>query len=333
MFKVLPILTLIMFSLGAQASTDTPLSDRIENLDNIVISSGNINNNIMEGNFDKVFSFYNNLEAEQETMEHFFPSVDTSDISQKMKDDQQSVINNVYDTITANTDKILPVSADFTPKGLIVLGSTPGMGVLESRLDEAHKLAVTNLDMPIVLSGKGRKESVIEADYMYDYLLNKGVKAERMYKESDSLDTVGNAEFSYFTISEDEKLKNVTDWLVITNNYHSMRALLNFSRIFPDNYKIAVLLAPLLPEGVSNPDKDSILKTLIANEVKSDSNAQFMELLTYDNYNVVTYTFEPKDITGQPCAILNEMLVEHGLYKDKVSEFTAKFSQCYTDTH
>jgi uncharacterized SAM-binding protein YcdF (DUF218 family) len=329
MLKSLSIAILIILSLGVQASTDTLLSDRMESLDEIVILKDNIQNDISDGNFDKVFYLYNSLKAEQETIKHFFPSVNTSKISKKMKDDQQSIIDNVYDVIKVNTGKVFPVNTNFIPKGLIVLGATPGMGILESRLDQAYKLAIKHTGIPIVLSGKGRKKGVVEADYMYDYLLNKGIKAGRMYKESYSLDTVGNAEFSYLTISENKDLKRVNDWLVVTNNFHSMRALLIFSRIFPNNDKIAVLLAPLLPEGVNNPEKDSILKTLITNEVKSDSNDQFMELLTYDKYNNDIYSFESKDITGQPCAILNEILLKHGLYKDKVSELTSKFSQCY----
>ncbi|MGF1683301.1 YdcF family protein [Photobacterium minamisatsumaniensis] len=333
MFKKLPLAALIVFSICANAATrasDTLLHKRMKQLESIEVSASNVADNILEGHFDKVFDLYDNLNHELLAMKQFSSSVDTTLVIQNLEQNKIAIINEVFDTVLENTGETFPKSANFTPKGIIVVGSTPEMGILESRLDDAYKIAMDNKSLPIILSGKGRKKGIVEADYMYDYLVSKGLAGDRLYKELLALDTVGNAEFSYFTITENESLKDITDWLVITNNYHAMRSLNNFQYVFPDNYNVAVHLSPLLPEGVTHPDRLTILKQLVAEELKSESNHQFMELLTYDRFKKKGQAFKPKTIAGQPCAILNEMLIEHGLYKDKVDELTVRFSQCYT---
>ncbi|WP_023604677.1 YdcF family protein [Aliivibrio logei] len=330
MKKNLIALVLMAFTFNTYASVDSPLSKRIQNLNNIMISSHSVRADIISGDFDAVFSLYDNIESEKINMQHFSPTIGTTDVVNKLADDQRNIIDYAYNTVKNNTGKIIPRrNNNYKPNGLIVLGSTPKLGILESRLNQAYTLAIKYPNMPIILSGKGRKNNVIEADYMYDYLKDKGVETKRMYKESESLDTVGNAEFSYFTIQENPSLNKIKNWLVITNNYHAMRSLFNFSRIFPESYTISVLLAPLLPDGITNPDEDKILKNLIGKEIKSDSNEQFMELLRYNRYSINRHKFKSQNLTGKPCAILNEILLEHGLYKDNVDKFTNKFSQCY----
>ncbi|MGY3570223.1 YdcF family protein [Vibrio paucivorans] len=331
MLKKLPLVTLIVFSICAQATSppDTTLSTRISSLEAIEISADRINNDIIEGQFDKIFELYGSLSDEQRVMQQFSNSVNTDGVIQNLEQNKTTIINEAFNTILENTGKVFPKSADFTPKGLIVLGATPEIGILESRLDVAYNMALDNKTLPIILSGKGRKEDVVEADYMYEYLVSKGLSRDRLYKEPLALDTVSNAEFSYFTITGNAVLNGVTDWLVITNNYHAMRALNNFQYVFPDNYNISVYLSPLLPEGVTHPDRLTILRELVAEEVSSESNHRFMELLTYEQFSNSSQVFEPKNISGQPCAILNEMLIEHRLYKGKINELTMQFSQCY----
>ncbi|EFP96820.1 YdcF family protein [Vibrio caribbeanicus] len=262
-------------------------------------------------------------------MQKFSNAVDTTPVIDNLDENKAVIANEAFNTVLRNTGKKFPKSANFTPKGIIVLGSTPGKGILERRLDDAYKMAEEDKSLPIILSGKGRKEDVVEADYMYNYLIRKGLNGERLYKESLSLDTVGNAEFSYFTITENESLKDIRDWLVITNNFHAMRSLNTFQYIFPDNYRLEVYLAPLLPEGVTNPDRLKILKQLVTGEVKSASNLQFMELLTNQRFNNKEQLFKAENIAGQPCAILQGMLIKHPLYKEKVDELTQRFSECF----
>ena len=41
------------------------------------------------------------------------------------------------------------------------------------------------------------------------------------------------------------------------------------------------------------------------------------------------HLFKAENIAGQPCAILQEMLIKHPLYKEKVDELTQRFSECF----
>lgn len=324
------MIALIALSFNAFASTVSPFNDRMESLNSIVISSNSIQQHIKTGDFDKVFTLYNNIKDEKINIEHFSTSIDTTTVVNNLTEDQNNILDFSYDTIKNNTDKIIPSNNHPEgPEGIIVLGATPKLGILESRLDQAYNLAIKYKKIPLILSGKGLKEGVVEADYMYDYLINKGINASRLYKESESLDTVGNAEFSYFTIIRNDSLSSIKDWLIITNNYHAMRSLFNFSHIFPDDYNLSVLLSPLLPDGVDNPEEDKILRKLVSDEIKSDTNRQFMKLLSYDQYDTLDDTFTKKNITGKPCGILTEILLNHNLYKDQSDKFIAKFSQCY----
>ncbi|SKA68613.1 YdcF family protein [Enterovibrio nigricans] len=333
MFKKIPLVVLIVFSIGADAhiiTRDATLDQRIRELESIKVLPENINNKITEGQFDKIFELYNSLNDEQLALQKFSNLVDTDRVINNLDKSKAVIANEAFNIVLRNTGKIFPKSANFTPKGIIVLGSTPGKGILERRLDDAYKMAIDDKSLPIILSGKGRKEGVVEADYMYNYLIRKGLNGDRLYKESLSLDTVGNAEFSYFTITENESLKDITDWLVITNNFHAMRSLNTFQYIFPNNYRLEVYLSPLLSEGVKNPDRLKILKQFVTREVKSVSNPQFMELLTNERFNKKEQQFKAENIAGQPCAILQRILIKHPLYNDKVDEFTERFSKCFT---
>lgn len=328
--SLLSMITLIFcFAIKVNAHEKSYLSERMSNLSQINVSSDYIRGSVMHGDFVNVASLYNDLENELVVMKKYQSLVDTASAQKEIKSAQQSIIDELCNIINSNTGDYFPFDNEFRPKGLIVLGTTPGSGLLKSRLEEAYKIAIRNDSMPIILSGKGLRQGVVEADYMYDYLLHKGVEAERMYKENNSLDTIGNAEFSYFIINEHTRLKGITDWLVVTNNFHSMRALFNFSRVFPDSYNLSVLLAPLFVAESGKKEQSILLRDLIEKEVISDSNRKFTDLISYSRYNSETDLFELANINGRPCAILSEMLIRHPLYRVKTQEFALEFSRCF----
>ncbi len=327
MFKKLCLFVCTLLPCVACAFGGVTLSDRLDNLNDVSIQNDLIRNHIEAGGFEYVFNLYQQLEQERTNVEYFSTSVGIGDIANRLLIAQKLLTHTTYDVITSNTGKILPVDSDIKPGGIIVLGVTPQLGILESRLDQAYKLAILYPNIPIIVSGKGRKSGVVEADYMYNYLVAKGIDSHRIFKESESEDTVGNAVFTYFTIVQEASLKGINQWLIVTNNFHAMRALFNFSRVFPLDHKIAVFLAPLLSDGVQRADQDKILEGLITSEISTDSNQQFLELLEQAWFNADSYSFEHNDISGQPCAILNEVLFKHALYKDKLVTLTMTF-QC-----
>ena len=67
---------------------------------------------------------------------------------------------------------------------------------LKKRLDEAYN-ALNSIDVPIIVSGgQGPDELVTEAYAMSEYLIEKGIKRERLILEDQSTSTQENLLFS-----------------------------------------------------------------------------------------------------------------------------------------
>ncbi len=105
--------------------------------------------------------------------------------------------------------------------GCQVRGNEPSL-MLKTRLDTAYSYLCENPDAKCILSGgKGSGENISEAQCMYDYLTEKGISADRLYKEDRSVNTEENIKFSEEIIAAEglnADLAIVTDW------YHEMRA-------------------------------------------------------------------------------------------------------------
>ena len=93
--------------------------------------------------------------------------------------------------------------------------------VLKHRLDTAYDYLVENeRTVCIVSGGKGANEHVAEANVMADYLIARGIPADRLRIEAASLNTAQNIAFSsqYFDPANDSVG-------IVTNNFHEFRAL------------------------------------------------------------------------------------------------------------
>ncbi len=107
---------------------------------------------------------------------------------------------------------------------IIVLGaqvyeSGPGK-VLQYRLDAACDYMEENENtICIVSGGQGSNEPCAEAQIMYEYLVEKGIDAERIIMETESLNTVENLKNSSVYIDME------TDSVgIVTNNFHIFRS-------------------------------------------------------------------------------------------------------------
>ena len=125
--------------------------------------------------------------------------------------------------------QLLVVSAFFAkpPKGLDYI-LVPGSQVTESgpapitkfRLDAAYDYLSENEDTIVIVSGgAGENESLTESSVMKDYLVKRGIAAERILTEEESKNTTENIRLSshYF----DKENDSVG---IVTNNFHLFRA-------------------------------------------------------------------------------------------------------------
>lgn len=110
---------------------------------------------------------------------------------------------------------------------LIVLGAkvdhTRITGSLRLRLDKAYEYAVCHERVKIVVSGgQGPGEDIPEAQAMAEDLIERGIKSERILRETFSSTTAENLRITASMVS-DIRGRNVG---IVTNSFHVYRAYL-----------------------------------------------------------------------------------------------------------
>lgn len=108
---------------------------------------------------------------------------------------------------------------------VIVLGAqvrgTTVSRALKNRLDTAYDYLAENKSASVIVSGgQGAGEDITEARAMYDYLIVKGIAAERIIMEEKSVNTYENLLFSNALMKQ--KYQNI---VIVTNRFHVFRAV------------------------------------------------------------------------------------------------------------
>lgn len=190
------------------------------------------------------------------------------------------------------------------PEMIIVLGTSSPQ--VEERLELATLWAQKFPQTPLILSGGG-KNLESEADFMGGFLLQKGI-TNPLYKETDSLDTKGNALFSKLLMKK-ENLLEKKQILLITSNYHAPRSLYFFEALFGPSYQIAAALAP-----AENPTHISV-NHVIQNEMHYF--AYFAkEILTLRKMSNNGEEIE-EDLTGDHESLFYQMLLYNPMYQKR----------------
>ena len=105
--------------------------------------------------------------------------------------------------------------------GCQVQGTQPSQ-MLARRLDTAFEFLSEHENvMCIVSGGMGSDEIMPEADVMKRYLVDRGIKAERIITETQSVDTQTNIKFSADIIDENNLSRKV---LIVTDSFHQYRS-------------------------------------------------------------------------------------------------------------
>lgn len=122
---------------------------------------------------------------------------------------------------------------------LVVLGCQVKNGkpsrMLKSRLDAAYEYLSEHDAVNVVVSGgKGDDELISEAQCMKEYLMEKGIAAERIFMEDKSENTEENLRFSLEIIENNGLCEDIT---IVTDGFHQLRAELIAKKLGaePDN--------------------------------------------------------------------------------------------------
>ena len=125
------------------------------------------------------------------------------------------IIYGKNDSVTHKEDALIVL-------GAAVHGKTPSL-TLKKRLDKAVEYHTQNPDAIIVVTGgKGNQEDISEAEAMEAYLVNHGVSADKIIKESAATSTLENFCFSKDIL--DKHFDTDYDVAFITNEYHILRS-------------------------------------------------------------------------------------------------------------
>ena len=96
--------------------------------------------------------------------------------------------------------------------------------LLQYRLNKAYEFAAAHPDTLVITSGgQGRDEWRAEGDAMRDYLIAKGLPADRVLAESNSTSTEENFAFS-LTILRERGFDETTPIVYVSNAFHCYRA-------------------------------------------------------------------------------------------------------------
>ena len=124
----------------------------------------------------------------------------------------------------ARTDDETAVTA-VVVLGAGVNGTVPSLS-LQVRLEAALEYLADKPDIPIVVTGsQGPGEDISEAQCMADWLIGRGVAADRILLEDQADNTKENIEFSKAML-RDNGVDTTANIAVVTSDYHLCRASL-----------------------------------------------------------------------------------------------------------
>lgn len=147
-----------------------------------------------------------------------------------------TVLSGSYDKIVGDPQIMIVLGCQVKPWGPSIL--------LQDRLEKALDYWEENPDVTIVVSGgQGPDEHMTEAQAMYDYLIKRGVKAEQIFQEDQSHNTVQNLEKSIALLAR-EGYDVTEDMVVVSNGFHLTRVRMLWNRIAGGDYNLSTLAAP-----------------------------------------------------------------------------------------
>ena len=170
----------------------------------------------------------------------------------------------IFKSYLINKNNFTRIKGDET---LIVLGSQiikdqPHMA-LKLRLDEAIKIMKKHPNIRAIVSGaQGYDEEYTEASIMKKYMVENGIKEERIILEEKATSTITNFELSKKIIEERNLNPNI---IVTTNNYHAYRSEIIARKIGFKSILLVSAPSKFLNTSILNPFREvlSHLKVIL----------------------------------------------------------------------
>lgn len=154
--------------------------------------------------------------------------------------------------------------ADGTNRYAIILGAKvhetgiPSLS-LKYRLDAAVDYLNQYPHVRVILSGgQGSDEPMSEADFMYAYLVEKGINKERLIREGASTSTYENLLFSKELLPQ-----NATSITIISSDFHLARAQFIAEQLELEVDVVAAKTPKAVEQKLTFRERFALLKTII----------------------------------------------------------------------
>ena len=200
-----------------------------------------------------------------------------------------------------------------SPDYVIILGANDP-AVLHTRTQKGIEIARKHPTAKFILSGGGVWTGETEAQKMQEIFMNQCDDSCQIYKEEDSLDTIGNAMFSKLLIVQNGWMLRNRHIMIITSDYHAIRVLSIFRRIFAPK-------TPIIVEVIRTPsfEQQHILPELTVREMSTAHHSNFSIFRPEGSLvrleQVKHSPQEPK--TWDESEIFYHILMKHNMYKNR----------------
>ena len=144
--------------------------------------------------------------------------------------------------LTTDDPAILAVNPVTTDIVILGAGLFPDGGIrdiLDQRLRAGYRLATEYPTARIIVTGGAPRNGRTEAQAMSDWLVGAGIDPARITREDASGSTVQNAQFTDRIFRE----RGTTGAVVVTNDFHLKRAMLNFRQAVGGRIPVAGVVA------------------------------------------------------------------------------------------
>ncbi len=240
---------------------------------------------------------------------HVEPELFT-DVIRKLDRKREEILD-FYLTYFEDNDVIGDSDVLYHADYIFVLASKH-MEILLDRARHAVRFIRNRPKAIIILCGGGFMCQQTESEQMLAFLQSQddlGLTPERVVIEDDSIDTVGNAVLSKLKLRQKKLLAPSGKLMLVTSDFHAIRAIHIFRRVYGSGYSIALARVP------SNYTAEK-KRQFAAHELKSDSES--CRGIFSINY-FVGMALRPHDSIklGDERTYFYQMILEHEYYRHR----------------
>ena len=299
------------------------LSKRLENLSMFHLDDDTIQKLLLSGKLDDCYIDIQSVLDWLKQLGRLLPS------------EQGKLLKKARRNLESNCQRIISEYADYfqkydhigdefegAPEYVVILGANDP-AVMHARIQKGVEIARKYPDAKYILSGGGAWIDETEAQKMENVFVSQFDQSPQVYKEEDSLDTIGNAMFSKLLIVQNGWGLRDRHIVIVTSDYHAIRVLSIFRRVFAPKTSIMV-------EVIRTPsfEKQQILPELTVKEMSTAHHSNFSIFRAEESLTRIEQGkhSSQEENTWDESEIFYHILMKHNMYKNRF-DLLRKYAQ------